>query len=91
MFDFTDVYHEVMAKAIFSELKKQDSVWTRYLPFTAEECKAAAVSRTSEIHAHNNRCFPELEEFAIYFYTEANYDLIAAKCNRMLQAEWQWD
>ena len=91
MIDFTNVYTQIMANALFYAMKRNDPDRTKFEPFTAEECKLAAMKRVAEIRAHNKRSFSEVEEFAIYFYTEADYEQIAVKCNDKLTDEWAWD
>jgi hypothetical protein len=80
-----------MAAALFYKMLKADPDRTKFEPFTAEECKLSAIERVKEIRAHNKDFFSEIEEFAIYFYSEANYEQIAIECNTMLEAVWCWD
>jgi hypothetical protein len=90
MIDFTDNYHQIMTRALYHMLIEADPNRTKFEPFTAEECKLAAIERVAKIRTHNKRYFSEVEEFAIYFYTEADYEKIAVKCNAMLEDAWAW-
>ncbi len=79
-----------MANALYYDMMAKDPERTKFEPFTAEECKTAAIARTDKIRAHNKKIFSELEEFAIYFYSEADYESIAKKCNARIEDAWQW-
>ena len=88
MMDFTNYYTQLMANALYYAMIAKDPDRTKFEPFTAEECKTAAIARTAEIRAHNKKVFSEIEEFALYFYTEANYESIAEKCNARIEDAW---
>jgi hypothetical protein len=89
--DFTAFYTRIMADVLYESMIAQDRDRTKFEPFTPDECKAAAIARVSKIRAHNRKNYREIEEFAVYFYTEANYKTIADMCNKMLEAAWPWD
>jgi len=93
-YDLTDYQTLRVAEGVFGMLYWDEYHGDRdrspYEPYTEDECRAGAELRKEWVHAHCKRGFSELETFADFFYTNADYGRVTELCNQMLKNNWKW-
>lgn len=93
-YDLTTNQLKGVADGVFKILYWDDLYGDRdrspYEPYTVEECQEAARHRLADIHSHVKRGYGELEWFADFFYTNADFDRVTELCNEMLKLNWKW-
>lgn len=93
-YELTDYQTKKVAEGIFHVLYWDDVYGDRdrspYEPYTVEECQEAARHRLADVHSHCKRNCSELETFADFFYTNADFGRVTELCNDSLKLYWKW-